>query len=80
MCTRKTCLVVRNGMSEIYEYIAYVCDSRTRDIELLESVVYDMCHSKLISKMFYEPMKVGWRGFLSVRKISLELSTYKGVV
>lgn len=47
-------------MNEIFEYIEYVLDDHRQDIERLESVVYDMRHSKLISEMFYEPMKIGW--------------------
>lgn len=57
--TDRTSLVVRNDMNEIFEYIECVFDHHIQDIELLESVVYDMRHNKLTSEMFYEPMKIG---------------------
>ena len=66
--TDRTSLVVRIDMNEIFECIECVFDSHIRDIELLESVVYDMRHSKLTSEMFYEPMKIGLSRVNTFRK------------
>lgn len=62
-------------MNVFFEYIEYVFDHHIRDIERLESVVYDMCHSKLTSKMFYEPIDRMLARF--ERKNSLLIDTYK---